>query len=109
MPDAQAPSLFFQGQDIMERFDFNRVHIAMQALNWGWRGDGVPSIPQLKATAQQLLDYAILGYDGLDAEARKFGYTTATGGFEARVETFTKAPPRLSLIFAVEDREGRVF
>jgi hypothetical protein len=102
-------TLFEQAQDIMERFNFERVQRTMYALNWGWRGNGVPDLAQMKATGLQLLDYAILGYEGLDAEAKKFGYSTATGGFEARVETFSNAAPRLSLMFIVEEREGSIF
>lgn len=102
-----AQNLLDQAQNIMDRFDFERVHKAMVALNWSWRGEGVPSIDQLKATALQLMDYADLGYDCLIH--KEFGYSTATGGFEARVETFTNAPPRLSLAFIVEHREGSVF
>jgi len=97
---------------IMDRFDFARVQRAMVALNWRWatvRDGGTPDIERLKSTAYQLLDYAITGFEGLDAEGRKYGYSTATGGFEARVESFSKAEPRLELLFYVEHREGQNF
>lgn len=96
--------------EIMDRFDFTRVQKAMVALDWRWAtGISTPDIERLKSTAYQLMDYAITGFEGLDAEGRKYGYSTATGGFEARVESFSKGEPRLGLLFYVDHREGRNF
>jgi hypothetical protein len=44
--------------DIMDNFDFNRVQTAMEALDWRWASEGVPSIKQLKETAVYLLKSA---------------------------------------------------
>lgn len=94
--------------DIMDRFDFASVRLAMLALNWTWATTGgrTPDIDRLKSTAFQLMDQAVRGYEELDEESKKFGYFTATGGFEARVDTYSKSGPRLSLLFYVDRRDG---
>jgi hypothetical protein len=61
---------------ILKNFDFERVHNAMEALNWGWYGTGrkAPSIDQLKETAERLLtniayakDYKCIAAGGFEA------------------------------------------
>ena len=64
-------------QEVIDDFNFERVHCAMTALDWGWattEGNGlvVPKIPRLKASASILLRKAI-----------KYKYV-ATGGFHAQ-------------------------
>lgn len=69
-------------QDVLDGFNFERVHIAMTALDWQWvERDGpvlstarqsVPSILRLKAMALHLLREAINHK------------TTGSGGFEAK-------------------------
>jgi len=63
--------------EIIDRFNFERVHIAMKALDWGWcttegNGHAVPTIAKLKAMARHLLRESI---------NRK---VCASGGLEAR-------------------------
>lgn len=46
--------------EIIGKFNFERVHIAMSALDWQWattEGDGyaIPTLPRLKAMARHLL------------------------------------------------------
>ena len=62
--------------EVIEAFDFIKVHAAMTALDWRWqttKGNGleVPSIPRLKATAAHLMREAIklesIGSGGLQA------------------------------------------
>jgi len=38
----------------IDSFDFNKVHGYMTDTNWQWRGDGVPTIDELKSTAVNL-------------------------------------------------------
>jgi hypothetical protein len=61
---------------ILEEFNFERVHTAMEALNWWWYNTGgkVPSIEELKRTANGLLTDV--------AYAKHYKYIS-TGGFEA--------------------------
>jgi uncharacterized protein (UPF0128 family) len=63
--------------DVIETFNFERVHIAMTALDWQWQttnGNGyeLPSIARLKAMARVLLRESINNK------------CVGSGGFEAR-------------------------
>ena len=72
--------------EILEEFNFERVQIAMFKFNWNWSTStqGIPTIEELKETAERLLRQAAecrLGqyrdsYWGL-------GIINATGGFQA--------------------------
>jgi hypothetical protein len=58
---------------ILETFNFERVHVAMLALDWKWRDPlAIPTIARLKQRAKFLLD-----------SAYKEKITIATGGLQA--------------------------
>jgi hypothetical protein len=64
-------------EEVIEKFNFEKVHLAMLALDWRWRDASselmiVPGLVRLKATARHLL-----------RESVKSGLT-ATGGFTAK-------------------------
>ena len=61
-----------QIDEIMDNFDFRRVHEMMKAVNWTW-GDDVPEEPELREEARRLLKETI----------RKDLYCCGTGGFMA--------------------------
>ena len=49
---------------IIDKFNFERVHIAMTAVDWKWHttegnGYAVPTLPELKAMARRLLRESI--------------------------------------------------
>lgn len=60
--------------EILDYFDFDRVHTVMKALDWGWAtcNNKVPSIEELKENAKYLL-----------REAWERKSSVATGGFYA--------------------------
>lgn len=64
---------------IMDNFNFERVHVAMTALDWTWvdysdmSKSSVPTVPMLRKAARRLLTSAADGQ-----------ITTASGGFYAR-------------------------
>ena len=63
--------------EVIDKFNFERVHIAMTALDWQWQttagnGHAVPTLPRLKAMARHLL---------MESMKNK---VVGTGGFEAR-------------------------
>jgi hypothetical protein len=63
-------------KEVMDNFDFKKVHKVMQILNWTWGSYGkekVPSITELKKTAKKLLK---------QAEKNSYG-NVGTGGFHA--------------------------
>lgn len=58
--------------DIIDNFDFEKVHKTMKALKWEWTAEGgVPEIPSIKKQARKLLKAAF--------ENKSYN---ATGGFE---------------------------
>lgn len=42
--------------EILNEFDFSKVHKVMEFLNWTWMEKGVPSIADLKHTSKRLLE-----------------------------------------------------
>lgn len=60
--------------NIMEWFDFKKVHIAMKALNWTWRDGGVPSLLKIRGEAREMLIRCYYEED----------HNIASGGFLAR-------------------------
>ena len=91
--------------ELMERFDFKKVHSVMKFLNWRWvstkEGYGVPCVEELRSTAEDLLYRAVHEYER--AGQPETGMTVATGGFQAVVETFKSGPPKLQLLFYVDE------
>lgn len=59
--------------DIMDKFQFENVHKAMQAVNWCWHGGGVPELHEIKNAARRLLKEAAFSPTGY----------CASGGFRA--------------------------
>lgn len=65
--------------DILDNFDFERVHKAMIALEWNWYlgigGEGIPSVGALHKAAMRLL-----------SEAWTKKTTFSSGGFSAEYD-----------------------
>jgi hypothetical protein len=70
--------------DILDNFDFIKVQTVMEALNWQWTGEGVPSIDQLKEKAVYLLKGAakLRLEEYLDSYWEE-GIINGSGGFQA--------------------------
>ena len=89
--------------DIMENFDFERVHKVMDVIGWRWvfALNGIPSVEELKKTAKTLL-----------VSACKEKTTVSTGGFKAIYEESSKwdddddKDPYVGLEFILEEWEG---
>lgn len=78
-------------EEIINKFNFEKVHKFMVAQKWGWGlGNVVPTIGELKVTAQELLVLA--------KEAKIDSTIVATGGFWA-IKSFDD----LHLLFAIEN------
>lgn len=92
-----AADLYIQADKILQDFNFEKVHTHMKYTKWSWYGgeedNGVPSIEQLKHTANYLLM-------GVIANGEEVGMQ-ATGGLQA-----LKFPWGLSLNFIIEHSEG---
>ena len=71
---------YFLLGDILNEFDFEKVHITMLHLGWLWAGIGVPSVDELKFSARDRIDDAIKGclkYNG------DYPYIVSSGGLKA--------------------------
>ena len=48
--------------EIMDWFDFDKVHRAMRTLRWVWSSsNGVPSLPEIRQFARELMTSSIEG------------------------------------------------
>ena len=67
--------------EIMDWFDFEKVHKVMTTLDWKWGDDeSVPTIPELRKQTRELMKMALIG---LSNNFEEKSYSAATGGFEA--------------------------
>ena len=72
--------------EIMDEFNFARVHKAMVALDWKWASSKsyIPSMDDLRETAERLLRGAAESRLGdYKGEHWELGIINATGGFQA--------------------------
>jgi len=97
-----------QIDEIIDEFDFHKVFIAMQVLDWKWVESGgpagvsvsksVPTIARMKASARDLL------YRSINAKI------TGSGGFEARYHPSVDGDPEwFELRFILEEVVGPDF
>lgn len=87
--------------DLVEGFDFEKVHAVMVALRWRWGGAeraslSVPTVKELQETARELC-LSVLG----DPETLRL----ATGGFVVERDS---CGPHLTLSFVVASKAVRV-
>jgi hypothetical protein len=66
--------------NILENFNFQRCYDVMTVLKWSWVAVGIPSIDDLKQSAVEKLQTAILGVK--DKEVREH-YYVSSGGIKA--------------------------
>ena len=87
-----------QIEEIMDEFDFEKVHKVMKLLNWKWVGadDGVPRIAEMRRSARDHLARV--------ANVKSGAIGSASGGFVARRET-VEGQQRLSLAFEIASWE----
>ena len=103
---SQSQSLYRQQISIMERFDFERVHKCMKALNWKWRGEE-PTIDDLKVKAEVLLTTATNRIHDEFFNQEGTWFSVSTGGFKASMHMIG-GDWRLMLEFIVEDEQGQL-
>lgn len=67
-------------EEIMDEFNFHRVHLVMEYLEWKWNDTtGVPSAGDIRRTARRLLNALALK----PAKSGPWEHSTATGGLSA--------------------------
>ena len=86
-------SLLQQKAEVLDRFNFDKVHEYMKETNWTWFAHGVPTPLELEITASRLLDNVI--------QSPEPASNSSTGGLTAY-----KLPWGLSLHFSVETRSS---
>ena len=69
--------------EILNEFDFERVHSTMTQLGWTWHAIGVPTIDDLRKSSRQRIDDAIKGCLGDGQTGSEF--FSSSGGLKATV------------------------
>ncbi len=82
-----------QIDEIMDWFDFDKVHETMTKLNWTWRDEGVPKVQELRAAARRHLREVANNGDDY--------WGSACGGFRAE-----RHEDMLRLMFIVSEWEA---
>jgi hypothetical protein len=89
--------------NILDNFDFDKVHKAMVALDWGWGSLGddrrVPEVSELKREARRLLTDII----DTHIETGNKWVGISTGGFDTELLVCDDGLPDLSLRFYVDE------
>lgn len=65
-------------KEIIEEFDFDKVHNVMTHLNWKW-GDEIPTMVKIMVKASEMLEEVYS-----ESETSKKDFFIGTGGFEAQ-------------------------
>jgi hypothetical protein len=94
--------------NIMDNFDFERVHNTMHLLDWRWAEIGVPSEEKIKREAWKHLDRAIEQVlSPYNTESKDVAYMSASGGLVARAwKTNKNNLSRLELDFVLTGWES---
>jgi hypothetical protein len=93
-----------QVDEIMDSFDFRKIELVMQNLNWTWKDSKIPPDEyEIRREARSLMRMAI-----------KKGEYVSTGGFIASLhcgEENGQKWARIDLVFAIEQTfgEGEVY
>lgn len=70
--------------NILNEFDFIRVHQVMVCLDWEWYYNGIPTIDGLRNAARKQMDSAIKGC--INEGTPNIPYSASSGGLKATVE-----------------------
>jgi hypothetical protein len=67
--------------DIINNFDFDKVHIVMNHLNWEWYGKGIPTVDDIRFAARDRLETVIKNclFDAVPEDV----YFVSSGGLRA--------------------------
>ena len=67
--------------DIINNFDFLKVHLVMKSLNWGWYPKGVPTVDDITFSARERIE-SVIKNCLLDAMPDQ-EYISSSGGLKA--------------------------
>ena len=88
--------------EVMDLFDYERVHKVMEFLDWKWVGKGVPEIYDLRVESRRLLEKVA---NKVIEEGEGY-YFSATGGFKAEAWKNDDGSLGLRLNFILEECEN---
>lgn len=98
-------NLYSQIENVMERFQFDKVHTVMTFLDWTWARHGsVPTVQELRDEARRQLDEVVSHWIKIGSPAT--GASVASGGFQATLNVFEIGDARVDLIFYVDHARG---
>jgi len=81
-------------EDIMNEFDFRKVYLVMDTLDWHWHSiRGVPNVGQIRSFAEGLL---------IECSQKEGEGRLGIGGFEVQYEN-TEGDYHMTLSFCIED------
>lgn len=87
--------------EVMDLFDYERVHKVMEFLDWKWAGKDIPEIYDLRFESRRLLEEAA----NKVIEGEEY-YFVATGGFKAEAWKNDEGKLELRLNFTLEESEN---
>ena len=97
--------------DIMDNFDWAQTHDVMEFMDWKWRDKQVPSISEMKKSAERLLRKAAeLRLGEYKSSYWEMGILAGSGGFQATAycdETKTKIT-MLDLKFILNEWDAEI-
>ena len=67
--------------DILNNFDFEKVHVVMKSLNWTWYPNGVPTVDDITFSARERIE-SVIKACLLDAKPSE-EYFVSSGGLKA--------------------------
>lgn len=67
--------------DILNNFDFQKVHVVMKSLNWTWYPKGVPTVDDITFSARERIE-SVIKNCLLDAKPDQ-EYISSSGGLKA--------------------------
>lgn len=88
-----------QIEEIIDWFDFHKVHKVMEFLDWQWKDQGVPGIGDLRKKAREYIKVAVIKCNEPEGE-----YSVRCGGFHVKVNKYEgDEKVYIKLAFELED------
>lgn len=67
--------------NVLNDFNFQKVHNCMKCLNWDWFDKGIPTVDDLRFSARERMESAIKGC--LEHGTQGQGFMSSSGGLKA--------------------------
>lgn len=94
-------NLHQQAAEILESFNFAKVHAYMELTNWHWGNGEVPSTSELARGLWELMENTVENYEQSPSE----DHYSMTGGFVVMISAF-QDNPQMTALFSIEMQDG---